>query len=151
MITVTIDTSDLTRKLADFPEALARAQRYALKVIGNVVKNHTTEAFRHPTYRPSPWSPRKDTKSTHPLLIKSGDLRRNFRSVVTGPDTVVVGTKVKYAGYHQFGTKHMPARPFFPIDERGQLTPTVQRDIKDNVEAIYKKEIDKVFGNGGGG
>ena len=34
MITVTIDTSNLTRKLADFPEALARAQRNALKVIG---------------------------------------------------------------------------------------------------------------------
>ena len=44
----------------------------------------------------------------------------------------------------------MPARPFFPIDKYGQLTPAVQRDIKDNVEAIYKKEIDKVFGNGGG-
>ena len=150
MITVTIDTSDLTRKLADFPAALARAQRNALKVIGNVVKNHTTEAFRNPNYRPSPWAPRKDTKATHPLLIKSGDLRQNFRSVVTGPDTVVVGTKVKYAGYHQFGTKHMPARPFFPIDKYGQIMPAVQRDIKDNVEAIYKKEIDKVFGNGGG-
>ena len=150
MITVTIDTSDLTRKLADFPEALARAQRNALKVIGNVVKNHTTEAFRNPSYRPSPWAPRKDTKAKHPLLIRSGDLRDNFRAVVTGPDTVVVGTKVKYAGYHQHGTKNMPARPFFPIDADGQLTPTVQRDIKDNVEAIYKKEIDKVFGNGGG-
>lgn len=150
MITVTIDTSNLTRKLADFQEALARAQRNALKVIGNVVKNHTTEAFRDPNYRPSPWAPRKDKKATHPLLIRSGDLRQNFRSVVTGPDTVVVGTKVKYAGYHQFGTKNMPARPFFPIDADGQLTPTVQRDIKDNVEAIYKKEIDKVFGNGGG-
>ena len=146
MITVTIDTSDLTRKLADFPEALARAQRNALKVIGNVVKNHTTEAFGDPQYRPSPWAPRKDRKSTHPLLIKSGDLRDNFRSVVTGPDTVVVGTKVKYAGYHQHGTKHLPARPFFPIDEHGQLTPMVQREIKDNVEAIYKKEIDAVFG-----
>ena len=146
MITVTIDTSDLTRKLADFPEALARAQRNALKVIGNVVKNHTTEAFRHPTYRPSPWAPRKDTKSTHPLLIKSGDLRRNFRSVVTGPDTVVVGTKVKYAGYHQFGTKHMPARPFFPIDERGQLTPAMKSKIDRNVARIFKEEMVKIGG-----
>ena len=32
MITVTIDTSDLTRKLADFPEALARAQELMKKV-----------------------------------------------------------------------------------------------------------------------
>ncbi len=150
MITVTIDTLDLTRKLADFPEALARAQQNALKVIGNEVKNHTTEAFRNASLRPSPWAPRKDRKATHPLLIRSGDLRDNFRAVVTGPDTVVVGTKVKYAGYHQHGTKNMPARPFFPIDADGQLTSAAMRDIKDNVEAIYKKEIDKVFGNGGG-
>ena len=144
MITVTIDTSDLTRKLANFPEALARAQRNALKVIGNVVKNHTTEAFRNPNYRPSPWAPRKDTKATHPLLIKSGDLRRNFRSVVTGPDTVVVGTKVKYAGYHQFGTKRMPARPFFPFDEQGRLTAGMKSKIDKNVDRIFREEMGKL-------
>jgi hypothetical protein len=44
----------------------------------------------------------------------------------------------------------MPARPFFPIDRYWRLTPTVLSEIKDNVEAIYKKEIDKVFGSGGG-
>ena len=141
MITVTIDTSDLTRKLADFPEALARAQQNALKVIGNVVKNHTTEAFRNASLRPSPWAPRKDTKATHPLLIKSGDLRRNFRSAVTGPDTVVVGTKVKYAGYHQQGTKNMPARPFFPIDKNGRLVPAMERKIVRTVEAAIRLEL----------
>lgn len=145
-VTISIDTSKFNKLLHDMPAALARAQRSALKVIGNVVKNHTTEAFRHSSYRPSPWAPRKDTKATHPLLIRSGDLRDNFRSVVTRPDTVVVGTKVKYATYHQHGTKNMPARPFFPIDSYGNLTPTVQRDIKDNVEAIYEKEIKAVFG-----
>ena len=151
MITITVDTSQLDKNLADFPARFAEAQKRALQAIGQQVASRATQAFRTASFRPSPWAPRKDKKSTHPLLIKSGDLRKNFRSVVTGPDTVVVGTKVKYAGYHQHGTKNILARPFFPIDERGQLTPTVQRDIKDNVEAIYKKEIDKVFGNGGGG
>lgn len=149
-VEVKVDTSKFDRAMADFPEALARAQQNALKVIGNVVKNHTTEAFRDASLRPSPWAPRKDKKATHPLLVRSGDLRDNFRAVVTGLDTVVVGTKVKYARYHQHGTKNMPARPFFPVDASGQLTDGAMRDIKDNVEAIYKKEIDRVFGNGGG-
>jgi phage gpG-like protein len=150
MITVTIDTSGLTRKLADFPEALARAQRVALLKIGNIVKTHAREAIKKPALRPSPWAPRKKDYP-HPPLLKTTNMWNSITSKVTAPDTVVVGTPHKYAIYHQFGTKNMPARPFFPIDERGQLTPTVQRDIKDNVEAIYKKEIDKVFGNGGGG
>jgi len=149
MITVTIDTSDLARKLADFPEALARAQRVALLKIGNIVKTHAREAIKKPALRPSPWAPRKKNYK-HPPLRKSTNMYNGITSKVTGPDTVVVGTPYEYATYHQFGTKNMPARPFFPIDERGQLTPTVMRDIKDNVEAIYKKEIDKVFGNGGG-
>ena len=46
MITVTIETSDLTRKLADFPEALARAQRVALLKIGNIVKTHARDAIK---------------------------------------------------------------------------------------------------------
>ena len=40
MITITVDTSQLDRKLADIPAALARAQRVALLEIGNVVKKH---------------------------------------------------------------------------------------------------------------
>ena len=144
-IEIKVDTSKFDRMMSDFPAAMARAQRNALVVIGNVVKNRTTEAFKNPHYRPSPWAPRKNNADPNrPLLYKHGDLQQNFRSVVTGPDTVVVGTKVEYAKYHQTGTKHMPARPFFPVDRSGNLTPGCMRDIKEEVEDVYKNELRKI-------
>ena len=144
-IEIKVDTSKFDKLLADVPAALARAQRNALVVIGNVVKNRTTEAFKNPHYRPSPWAPRKNNADPgRPLLYKSGDLQQNFRSVVTGPDTVVVRTKVEYARYHQTGTKHMPARPFFPVDKSGNLTPGCMREIKEEVEDVYRNELRKV-------
>ena len=143
-VEVHVDTSRFDRMLSDMPAAMARAQQKSLKAIGGVVKRHTVDAFRDPSLRPSPWPPRK-SGGTHQLLIKSGDLRDNFRAVVTRPDTVTVGTKVKYAGYHQTGTKHMPARPFFPVDKNGNLTPGVMDDIMENVQAIYDKELEKIL------
>ena len=146
MITITVDTSRFDRMMADFPAAMERARRVALNQIGNTVRNRTTAAFRSPSLRPSPWAPRKDKKSTHPLLLKSTTMWRSIEYRVTGPDTVVIGSSTKYAPYHQHGTKNMPARPFFPIDNYGQLTPDVMRKIKADVEAAYKEEIDAVFG-----
>jgi len=144
MITVTIDTSDLARKLADFPEALARAQQNALKVVGNVVKNHTTEAFRDASLRPSPWAPRKDRKATHPLLIKSGTLQKKIHWRLNGSGAVVIGSPMKYAPYHQLGTKKMPARPFFPVDKAGRLTPRIMRKIQADVQRAYEAELRKL-------
>ena len=136
MITITVDTSRFDRMMADFPAAMERARRKALNQIGNTVKNRAFDAFLSPSLRPSPWPPRKDKKSTHKLLIRSGDMRQNLRYVVTGPDTVVIGTKVKYARYHQHGTKNMPARPFFPIDRYGNLLPDVRDELTGGYEEI---------------
>ena len=149
-VVVNVDTSKFDRAMADFPVRIAQAQSRALWYIGQAVASRATQAFRTAAFRPSPWAPRKKKGDGHPLLIRSGNLRQSITWRFNGSDSVVVGSPARYAIYHQMGTKRMPARPFFPIDERGQLTPTAQRDIKDNVEAIYKKEIDKVFGNGGG-
>ena len=152
MITVTIDTSDLTRKLADFPAALARAQRKALDYIGARVASDATRAFKNASLRPSPWAPRKDKKATHPLLIKhpEGGLWKSIDHRLEGDDTVVIGSDKKYAIYHQQGTKNMPARPFFPIDKNGRLLPEMASKITRMVKKAYKAEIRKVFGNGGG-
>ena len=145
MITITVDTSQLDRKLADIPAALARAQRVALLEIGNVVKKHAREAIKNPHLRPSTWEPRKK-KYKHPPLLKTTNMWNSINSKVTGPDTVVVGTPHAYALYHQHGTKHMPARPFFPIDEYGQLMPMVMDQITHKVQKAYKSELDKLGG-----
>jgi phage gpG-like protein len=143
MITITVDTSKLDKRLADFPEALARARRVALPKIGNIVKKHAREAIKDPALRPSTWAPRKKNYK-HPPLLKSTNMWNDIDYKVTGPDTVVVGTPHEYALYHQHGTKNMPARPFFPIDKHGQLMPEVMDQITHKVQEAYKKELDRL-------
>ena len=141
MITVTVDTSRLDRVMSDFPLAMARAQRKALAAIGQQMATRATQAFRIKAFRPSPWAPRKDKKATHPLLIRSGALRQSIRWHLKGMDTVVAGSPHQYCIYHQFGTKRMPARPFFPIDKNGRLVPAMERKIVRTVEAAIRLEL----------
>jgi len=147
MITITVDTSQLDKRLSDFPARMAAAQKRALEYIGQKVASRATQAFRTAGFRPSPWAPRKDKKATHPLLIKSGALRQSISWKLEGTDTVVIGSDKKYAIYHQEGTKHMPARPFFPIDKYGQLT--ILGTITKRVGEIYAEEVSGKGGAGG--
>lgn len=145
-VSIKVDTSKFDRMMSDFPAAMARARTRALKDIGQHVASDATEAFRTASLRPSPWAPRKDTKATHPLLIKSGDLEQSIRWRLSGPDTVVVYSPMEYAPYHQLGTKKMPARPFFPVDAHGRLTPRIERKIRADIEAAYQSELRKLGG-----
>jgi phage gpG-like protein len=156
-VDIKVDTSKFDKMLADIPAALARAQRNALEDIGAEVKSEAEQAFRHPNLRPSPWAPRKPTyivkvnkktkKKTkklddHPLLIKSGVLWQSIDAKEQWPrNMVVVGTDKKYASYHQTGTKNMPARPFFPVDREGKLTPRAKRKIDAIVENIGSNRV----------
>ena len=146
MITITVDTSQLDKRLSDFPARMAAAQKRALEYIGQKVASRATQAFRSPSLRPSPWEPRK-SGGNHPLLIKSGALRQSISWKLEGTDTVVIGSDKKYAIYHQDGTKHMPARPFFPIDKYGQLT--ILGTITKRVGEIYAEEVSGKGGAGG--
>ena len=145
-VTINLDTSRFDRMMSDFPVRMAAAKRRALAAIGTEVTSRTTLAFRTASMRPAPWAPRKPSKRDdgHPLLIRSGGLQKNFRSEVTGHDTVVVGTMVEYARYHQFGTKKMPARPFFPFDKAGRIVPAMERKIKGILERVCREELGKL-------
>lgn len=69
------------------------------------------------------WSPRKRAYPW-PILIKTGHL---MRSAVAegepghvenvGDRELMTGTNVFYAGFHQFGTERMPARPFEAVPD----------------------------------
>lgn len=68
----------------------------------------------------TPWAPlkpatikRRRQGSSKPL-VDTGTLRNSI-SVRAGKKTLRVGTNVPYAGTHQFGGEHIPARPFLPI------------------------------------
>ncbi len=140
-VSIKVDTSRFDRMMSDFPAAMARAKLNALRAIGQHVASEATLAFRTASLRPSPWAPRKDKKATHPLLSYSGSLRQSSRVRLDGSDAVVIGSPMKYAKYHQRGTKKMPARPFFPVDEAGRLPPRTMRQIRADVEAAYGAEL----------
>lgn len=143
-VVVNVDTSKFDRAMADFPVRIAQAQSRALWYIGQAVSSRAQQAFRTSAFRPAPWAPRKDKKAKHPLLIRSGNLRQSITWRWNGDDAVVVGSPAKYARYHQFGTKRMPARPFFPFDEQGRLTAGMKSKIDKNVARIFKEEMGKL-------
>ena len=159
-IVIKVDTSKFDKKMSDLPSAMMRARRKALEDIGAEVKSEAVQAFRHPNLRPSPWAPRKPTyivkvnkktgKKTkklddHPLLIKTGALRQSIDAKEQWPrNMVVVGSDREYASYHQTGTKNMPARPFFPVDREGKLTPHAKRKIDAIVEKAFDDELRKL-------
>jgi phage gpG-like protein len=142
MITIEIkaDTSRFDRTMADFPAAMARARRVALLKIGSIVKTHARDAIKGKALRPSVWPPRKKAYK-HPPLRKTTHMWNSIDSKMTAPDTVVVGTPHEYAIYHQFGTKRMPARPFFPVDKYGSLTPDMARKIDQIIGKAYSEAL----------
>ena len=142
-IEVYIDSSKFDRMMADFPAKIASAKKRALMAIGQAVASRATLAFRSSMFRPSPWAPRKKPGDGHPLLIRSGHLRQSISWKLDGDDAVVVGTSQKYAKYHQYGTKKMPARPFMPVDKTGRLMPDVERKIRKFVDMAIAEEFEK--------
>jgi phage gpG-like protein len=82
------------------------------------------------------------------ILIDTGTLMRSVtrRNPKVGglrkitKTEVVIGTTVKYAPFHQYGTRYIPPRPFL------QILP----EDKENITEIFKEWLDKVVGYRGG-
>lgn len=145
-VDITIDTTKFDRLMADFPEAIRRAKGRALAAIGHGFASRATLAFRTAALRPSPWAPRKASRHDdgHPLLIRSGTLRQSISWRLVDDDAVVVGSSQKYAKHLQFGTKRMPARPFFQIDGKGGLVPAMERKARGTIRRILAEEMRRI-------
>jgi len=67
----------------------------------------------------------------------TGRLAKSIVSILTGPNTVAVGTTfVKYGRYLEEGTRHMAPRPF--------LQPSVDKNA-NRIQLIVKRNIDNMF------
>lgn len=66
----------------------------------------TWQALKHPR-------PRGGDKP----LQDTGVLMGSITAQVIGKHTLQVGTATDYAHYHQFGTQHIPARPFLGVTD----------------------------------
>jgi phage gpG-like protein len=85
----------------------------ALNAVGLYLRGKVQRTFndqRDPFGRP--WKPLKHREGL--ALLDTGRLRASITHRVTG-SVVEVGTNVPYAGFHNAGTKHIPARTFLAL------------------------------------
>lgn len=84
-----------------------------------------------------------------PLIGESGDLKRQINYLVTGNSVMITSSPV-YAAMQQFGGKKsqfpklwgdIPARPFLPVTQSGQLYPDEKRDIIAVINQHLQKAI----------
>lgn len=77
------------------------------------------------------------------LLVLTGKMKNSLtvnksRNVIfnrAGGRQLILGTRIKYAKFHQYGTKKMPARPFIKIDQ-GLVNDWAQEMRKDVEKAM---------------
>jgi len=73
------------------------------------------------------------------VLIDTGALVQSIIAQNNTGESVNVSSAVPYAGYLQYGTKKMPARPFLPFDPgTGELSEAGKIAVEDAVEAELK-------------
>jgi len=94
----------------------AKNLRPVMRVVGQVVRSSVVRNFMVGG-RPEKWEPSQRVKRKGgKTLVRRGRLRDSIKSRAF-PDHVEVGTNVKYAIFHQLGTKHMVSRPFLLVQE----------------------------------
>lgn len=87
--------------------------------------------------RPMSWAPlspayAKKVGREIATLFVSGRLKDSIMVGGANADSITVSvsnSSVPYATVHQNGGKNMPARPYFPIDENGQVMPWTESQI----------------------
>lgn len=79
---------------------------------------------------------RKVLTSSGGILEREGDLKTRLTVQVNDEDSVTVFSPTPYAGFHQMGTKKMPARPFFGFstDNIDDLESMIERFLQHHVE-----------------
>jgi phage virion morphogenesis protein len=77
----------------------------------------------------------KNKRGYKKKLQNRGILASSITSNVT-PKGVEVGTNLSYAPVHQKGSekKNIPARPFMPINEDGQIPVSLEKEIIEEIE-----------------
>lgn len=103
---------------------LGPAMKVGAESVNRLLKTSFQES-RTPTgtsWKPlDPETVKRRRKQSSKPLIDTGVLR-NSTYARGGARTIYFGTNIGYAGFQQFGTRRIPARPFMPITAQGELT-----------------------------
>ena len=135
----------LQAKLKQKAERLLDLKPY-WQLVGMYVQKQTTrERFdKEQTPEGSKWKPlapatvkrrlKRHKTGNMKILQDAGHLRRSIK-YEAGSYYVKIGSNLKYARIHQFGGKHIPARPFLGV------TPSERRHIKNLLASYLKRHV----------
>lgn len=124
-----------------------------LKEIANATKNTSELSFEH---EQSPfkekWKPLSQKtlkrKKGSKILTESAMLQSSINTSTREHKStakVSIGSNLKYAALHQFGgtTKkgvHIPARPYLPVNNKGEIPKELLEEIKDLINSFVIKK-----------
>lgn len=117
--------------------AATRDRRPLLAAMGHAVISLGKQAFTDPAKRAAAWAPRADSEP-HPLLQKSTQLRKSIRQLALSNSQVTLGSDRPYAAAQQFGTKDIPARPYLPFHQGGQITALGRQQVERGLRAALR-------------
>ncbi len=148
---------ELNAYLKTLKNKLSQEQlQYPLNCAGRKIRTVIEESFiNQASPDGKPWEPLakstkmkklKNNKSSR-ILRQDGYLQDNWEIATTKNQVKVFNNskaeKVGYGINHQFGnsSKKIPARPFLPIDDKGNLNKELEKDILKIFENFLKEAI----------
>lgn len=158
-ITVARDTlsPDLAARLALASDLAPIHRAFGVGLVGI-----TKRAFNDASLRAAPWPAKRDGSAA--TLRQSGTLAKSIRLISADASGLTLGSDRPYAAVHQLGGRtpahiiraktkkalnipgigfrksanhpgsNIPARPYFPVDSLGQLTPAAVAMLHDILE-----------------
>lgn len=138
----------IQKKLKTLEDSLSPSKmRSTLLTVGNMVKTTIEESFENESSPfGSKWQPLKINTArakakrgaSSKILRDEGNLADRWL-VGVEDDGVSISNNIQSKGYaygkaHQFSTKKIPARPFLPIDDNGNLEPRLLKTIDSYLE-----------------
>lgn len=137
----------LRRRFQDLAEAMGDTDRLT-RAIGDQQMNSARRRIRETKRAPDgkrwrAWSAAyaKTRGAQHSLLVSEGHLADSITYEVTSPGEVLVGSNLKYAGVHLFGSakKGIPARPY--LDTHGGFAdPADRRELREVIRHFWIEE-----------
>ena len=130
-VRITVDTrdlADLKRRVTSIIEVAGRT-RMRQDLAATALRQHQQRFIRRVDPEGVRWQDRVDDKP-HPLLERTGRMRRSIRAVPEG-DGITVSADTPYAAVHQHGSDTIPARPFlgFGGADLAELTETAEAGL----------------------
>ncbi len=120
-----------------------------LEAVARPIENATQEAFANET---DPWGVSwvNQDSPTYNHLNQTDSMHGSLHSIVNSKKEVIVGVNAvskdgyNYPAVQQFGTKdeRVPARPFLPVDIKGNLAPEVLKDIKESLKEVLEEKFE---------